>query len=128
MNDYCIRCAWPDVPGLYALAVALGVLAPLDDGTYAIAPPYTGGWDVIGEIHRATGEVIDDVPVTAPICDASGAPYWHANLRINASLYELAQASADPAVQAGLADLARWFVVGADGLATLPAQPARVWL
>ena len=56
MNDYCIRCAAADVPGLYALAVALGVLAPIEDAdTYAIAPPYTGGWDVIGEIHRQTG-------------------------------------------------------------------------
>ncbi len=133
MNDYFVRCVESDVPALYALAGALGVLQPVPDtDTYAIAPPHSGAWDVVGAIHRPIGEVqtVDgtESPVTAPICSPDGQPYWHANLRIDASLNELAQASDNPAVLAGLGDLARWFVVGADGLAAAPLQPARAWL
>lgn len=137
MNDYAIRCVESDVPNLYALAVALGVLAQADDG-WQVAAPYTGAWDVIGRIERPTGnlQLVGDlsagtqelVPEMAPSADESGEPYWHANLRIDASLNELAQASTIPQVQAGLSDIGRWFVLGSDGLVGLPAQPARVWL
>ncbi len=133
MNDYFVRCVESDVPALYALAGALGVLQPVPDtDAHTVAPPHSGAWDVVGPIYRPTGEMLDvggiESPVTAPICSPDGQPYWHANLRIDASLMDLAQASDDPAVQAGLGDLARWFVVGADGMATAPQQPARVWL
>lgn len=131
MNDYYIRCRGSEAPQLYALAKALCVLTQGEDGAHSIAAPHTGAWDEIGPIHRPTGEVdADGQPITAPVLDDTGAPYWHANLRINADLAEIAQALAptSPAIAAGLADLARWFVVGPDGKAAAPQQPERVWL
>lgn len=131
MNDYYIRCRAAEVAQLYALAQALGVLTQGEDGAYSIAAPHSGAWDEIGPTHRPTGEVdADGQSTSAPVLDDAGAPYWHANLRIDADLADIAQAMAptSPAIAAGLSDLARWFVVGADGRATAPKQPARVWL
>jgi hypothetical protein len=173
MNDYFIRCRQQDVPGLYALATALGVLTPIEDSdAYTLAPGQVGAWDVVGPVSRPTGEVIYGEPfeqpvyaevitqaphpvipdfmvqvssmehtgefitvtpetiVTAVVVDEDGVPYWHANLRLEASLMEIAQAKArvSPAVAAGLSSLARWFVVGEDGRAKPPKEPAQVWL
>lgn len=145
MNDYYIRCRAADVPQLYALACALGVLAPIKPSlvagapvnggaelSYAIAPGRVGAWDVIGMVYRPTGNTIASpigpMAETAPLLDEDGAPYWHANLRINASLMDLARASRDTAVLAGLADIGRWFVVDDGNKVAAPKQPARVWL
>lgn len=131
MNDYYIRCRAAEVAQLYALAQALGVLTQGEDGAHSVAAPHTGAWDEIGPIQRPTGELdASDNHITAPVTDPEGQPYWHANLRIDADLADIAQALAptSPAIAAGLSDLARWFVVGADGRATAPKQPARVWL
>lgn len=131
MNDYYIRCRAAEVAQLYALALALGVLSQAKDGSCSIAAPHVGAWDEVGPINRSTGDVDAQChAITAPLLDDGGAPYWHANLRINASLADIAQAKAaeNPSIAAGLANLARWFVVGADGKATAPKQPERVWL
>ena len=172
MNDYALKVRARDIPQLYALAVALGVLTPLHDadgqptGLYGLTPEHaSGGWDVVGPISRPTGEVIygepqevpeyaevvtqvpheslpevftevrtweptgkvntvtPEIKVTALVADEDGIPYWHANLRLEASLMQIARekAAVDPAVAAGLANLARWFVTGEDGRAA--AQP-----
>jgi len=173
MNDYFIRCRQQDVPGLYALATALGVLAPIkDSAAYTLALGQVGAWAVVGPVSRPNGEVLYGEPyeqpemaevvtqvpsdflpgmftevrtweptgktttvvpetiVTAPVLDEDGVPYWHANLRLEASLMEIAQAKArvSPQVAAGLSDLARWFVTGEDGRAAAPKEPAQVWL
>jgi hypothetical protein len=131
MNSYYIRCRAAEQAQLYALAVALGVLAQAENGMYHVAAPHTGAWDEIGTIHRPTGELdADGQPITAPVLDPDGQSYWHANLVINADLADIATALAPdvPDIAAGLSDLARWFVVGPDGKATAPKQPARVWL
>lgn len=131
MNDYYIRCRAAEVAQLYALALSLGVLSQAKDGSYSIAAPHTGAWDEVGPINRPTGDVdAQGHAITSPLLDDAGAPYWHANLRINASLADIAHAKAatSPAIAAGLANLARWFVVGVDGKATAPKQPERVWL
>jgi hypothetical protein len=119
LNDYYIRCRESEREQLYALAAALGVLVEAE-GAHVVPPPHAGAWDEIGQITRADGVVVDP----------EGNPYWHANLRINADLADIAIALApdSPEIAAGLADLARWFVVGPDGKATAPKQPERVWL
>jgi hypothetical protein len=129
-NDYFIRCRTGETETLYALAKALGVLTETE-GVYAVAQPYSGAWSVVGAIYRATGQTdAEGQPIAAPVLDPEGQPYWHANLRINADLAEIAGILAPdvPEIAAGLASLARWFVVGADGKATAPKQPAQVWL
>ncbi len=73
MQDYYLRCRQADIPQLYALAVALGVLVPIKDsdgkptGDYGLAPDRTGAWAVVGTIHRPTGEVIYGEPFEQPV-------------------------------------------------------------
>jgi hypothetical protein len=83
-------------------------------------------WEPTGETETVTPET----KVTAPVLDEDGDPYWHANLRIDIDLAEQAKKLAPeiPAIAAGLSDLARWFVVGEDGRASMPKEPAQVWL
>lgn len=91
----------------------------MGDGTHAET--------MVDRTGQAGGTVVTSA---AAWTDPEGQPYWHANLRIDADLADIAQALAptSPAIAAGLADLARWFVVGPDGKATAPKQPSRVWL
>ena len=83
-------------------------------------------WEPTGMVNTVVPETI----VTAPVVDEDGVPYWHANLRLEASLMQIARekAAVSPEVAAGLSNLARWFVTGEDGRAAAPREPARVWL
>ncbi len=140
MNTYFIRVRQADQAKLYTLAQALGVLVVLLDrassptGTYAIAPGRLGCWDEVGEVQRPTGNTVTvdgiDIPETAPVVDEGGVPYFHVNLRIDLDLADVGEALAPsmPDIAAGLADLGRWFVLGEDGKAGTPNDPARVWL
>jgi hypothetical protein len=86
-------------------------------GEPTISATDCGMLDYIGEIER-DGEVIvngDDVP------------YIHANLITPHNLRALAIASTDPEIQAALADIAGWFVVDAEGNATIPNHPHRMF-
>ena len=131
LNDYYIRCREADRPKLYALAEALGILINTDD-MYTLAPAWEGGWSEVGTIYRATGETdAEGRPITTPVCDPEGNPYWHANLRLKiVSLTDLAVsvASTNPEVASALADLSGWFVSDAQGQPVPPKQPAQVWL
>ena len=118
MNDYYLRCIETDVPTLLALGVLLGALS-ITDGVVS-APG--GAIDIIG--HKPdylTGETL---------CDSSGVPYWHANLRTPLNLRSVAEeiATAHPEVAAGLSDLGRFFVVDVGGVVVPPQFPQRVFL
>ena len=146
MNTYYLRTI--DYPQLLEMGVKLGVLAityeayedqeqevdgmtvivkvPVGDGT-----PYAtdcGCLDYIGIIERPTGETDGDgLPVTTPIVNPDGIPYIHANLITPYDIRALAEASTDPEIQAALSDIAGWFVVDAEGNATIPNHPHRIF-
>jgi hypothetical protein len=139
MNTYYLRTV--NYPQLLEMGVKLGVLAmtyeaydeeglPIGDGT-----PYAtdcGYLDYIGIIERPTGETETNefgmtVAVTTPITNPDGTPYIHANLITPYDIRALAEASTDPEIQAALTDIAGWFVVDAEGNATIPNHPHRVF-
>jgi hypothetical protein len=124
MNTYYLRTI--DYPQLLEMGVKLGVLAiayeahdeeglPIGEGT-----PYAtdcGYLDYIGEITRDEEVIVN----------GDGIPYIHANLITPHDLRALAIASDDPEIQAALSDIAGWFVVDAEGNATIPNHPHRVF-
>lgn len=80
MNTYFLRST--SRAELVATVVGLGLILDDADGARTVSPHDV--WDEIGEILQPTGETNDGpygpVPVMAPIADADGVPYWHANL------------------------------------------------
>ena len=124
MNTYYLRTI--DYPQLLEMGVKLGVLAiayeaydeeglPIGDG--AVYATDCGCLDYIGEISK------DEAPITNP----DGIPYIHANLITPHDIKALAEASTDPEIQAALTDIAGWFVVDAEGNATIPDHPHRIF-
>jgi hypothetical protein len=124
MNTYYLRTI--NYPQLLQMGVKLGVLAmtyeaydeeglPIGDG--AVYATDCGCLDYIGEISK------DEVVITNP----DGIPYIHANLITPHDIKALAEASTDPEIQAALSDIAGWFVVDAEGNATIPNHPHRVF-
>jgi hypothetical protein len=124
MNTYYLRTI--DYPQLLEMGVKLGVLAiayeaydeeglPIGDGT--VYATDCGCLDYIGEISK------DEEVITNP----DGIPYIHANLITPHDIKALAEASTDPEIQAALTDIAGWFVVDAEGNATIPNHPHRVF-
>jgi hypothetical protein len=124
MNTYFLRTV--NYPQLLDMGVKLGVLAityeaydeegvPVGEGT--VYATDCGCLDYIGEISK------DEVVITNP----DGIPYIHANLITPHDIKALAEASTDPEIQAALSDIAGWFVVDAEGNATIPNHPHRVF-
>lgn len=131
MIDYHLRCTQQDVPNLLALAVQLGVLR-YDEETsqhYAVDPGAC--WDVIGTVHRPTGNTIETpegpIPEMLPVLAPDGEPYWHANLRLPYSLMDRAQEVGGPDIALALTQLPRWFVADINGNPIAPSYPARVF-
>jgi hypothetical protein len=146
MNTYYLRTI--DYPQLLDFGARLGVIAftyeayedqeqevdgmtvivkvPVGEGT--VYATDCGMLDYIGVIERPTGDTDDDdMPVMAPIVNPDGVAYLHANLITPHDLRALAVASDDPEVQAALTDIADWFVVDAEGNATAPNHPHRIF-
>jgi len=113
MNTYYLRTI--DYPQLLDMGVKLGVLQSTEDG--AVYATDCGCLDYIGEISK------DEVVIKNP----DGIPYIHANLITPHDIRALAEASTDPEIQAALTDIAGWFVVDAEGNATIPNHPHRVF-
>lgn len=116
--DYFLRCRQADRPALMALAWQLGVLRD-DAGTPVAAQPQWV-WVPIGAICAPGTQQ----PLLAP----DGQPWWHANLRMTVDLRQHAEAvcaaQPSPELAAALADIARFFIVDAEGRAARPVLPA----
>lgn len=132
MNMYYIRALPSDWTTLLALGQKLGAITVDEEGT--VQATQGGAWDYIGEIHKPTGAMLTnsegfEYPEMAPVVDANGAAYWHANLITQLALGAVAGelAAQDPAVAAGLENLGRFFLLDANGDATAPNQPHRVF-
>ena len=124
MNTYYLRTV--NYPQLLEMGVKLGVLAiayeaydeeglPIGDGT--VYATDCGCLDYIGEISK------DEEVIVNP----DGIPYIHANLITPYDIRALAEASTDPEIQEALSDIAGWFVVDAEGNATVPNHPHRIF-
>lgn len=118
---------------LIDLGIDLGLLFN-DDGVI-MATSSEIGWDEIGTIDLPTGAVgPDGVPLTAPVTDASGNVYWHANLYMPYDLMTWAQAKAlayagterGNCIVAAIANSANYFPLDAVGQPRKPISPVRV--
>lgn len=123
MNDYYLRCRWSDLPQLVALGQLLGVIQEVDN---VVSPIGAGCWDEIGLKYP---QVAEGEPTPDPV-GGTVDPYWHINFRTEHNLREKAEALAAerPEIAAGLANLPRFFLTDAEGSATAPEIPLRVFL
>lgn len=127
MNHYYLRAVPATWSTLLTLGERLGAIQTIEGATHATDG---GAWDYIGEIHRPTGAVDEEgLPVLAPVTDAGGAVYLHANLLTPLDLRAAAEAlaPADPDIAQALATLGAFFVTDATGQAVAPAAPHRVF-
>lgn len=146
MNKYYIRTLPTDWDTLLKLGEKLGAIAlhyeteqqidkdgavtKVNVGKPIVSATEGGAWDFIGEIQVPTGELDKEGnPITAPVTDANGVAYWHANLITPLALGELAASmqGTDEEIAEGLANLAKFFLLDAQGNARAPTQPTRVF-
>lgn len=123
MNTYYLRCRLSDRDSLLALGQLLGVITVVAD---LVEPVGAGAWDEIGLKYQAVGE---GEPLGEPAGGAAD-PYWHINFRTEHNLREIAEAMAvsRPEIAAGLSQISRYFITDAEGNATAPEVPMRVFL
>lgn len=146
MNKYYIRTLPTDWPTLLKLGEKLGAITlsyetgqqtdkygnvtTVNVGEPTVSATEGGAWDYIGEIQEPTGELDEEGnQLTATVTDVNGIAYWHANLITPLALGELAASmqGTDAEVAEGLANLAKFFLLDAQGNARAPSKPTRVF-
>lgn len=129
-NDYFIRCVESKKPQLLHLAVQLGLLKESGDTPGQYYEALRGvAWCPIGRLYLPIIDQEQPVPISDPV---TGEAYFHANIRVPFdSLLEYAHDvyAADPSDElgAGLATMADYFLLNADGTQARPAVPAVVF-
>jgi hypothetical protein len=109
------------------------VVSRIGVGEPIISATQGGAWDYIGVIQQPTGQVTvvdgEEVYEMAPVADANGMAYLHANLITPIALGEAAQqmAGTDGEIAAALAHLGKFFLLDAQGNACAPTMPHRVF-
>lgn len=127
MNSYYLRCRVSKLNQLIDRGKRLGVIQELDG---QIVPVGVGTWEVIGVAPEPILEG-DDPETTKPPRGGAGDPWYHINFRTEHNLRSKAIARAkagDTDIQQGLQEIADYFIADAEGNATAPAMPLRVWL
>lgn len=123
---YYIRAIEQDWPLVESLAIALGIAQRSESGLVG------QGWVYIGPVYKPTGETatVDGITVdlTEPVRDPGGNLYIHANVVMDGSLRELAEAKAadNPELAEALSMIPRYFVTDENGEHVAPRNPARV--
>ncbi len=126
MNNYALRCIESDYPTLLALAQALGVIKVVDGQPLA---ELGTSWDFIGYKYLGA-EPIEGEPDTRTILtDTSGNRYVHINVRTTVNVRQRAEELAveNPTIAGALSQIPRFFITDAEGNATLPEFPLRVF-
>lgn len=117
MNTYYLRCRQSQYSTLVDRGVRMGAIQEQDGIIFPIGP---GAWDYIGTKTQEDGSL------------SGGAedPFIHANFRTGFNLRELAMTAAltDPDIASGMAEIAAYFIVDAEGNAAAPEFPMRVFL
>lgn len=127
MNDYALRCIEENYPKLIQLATILGVVG-LQDGV--VYEKNGGIWDYVG--YKLVGDIPNEgEPDTRTILtDGAGKRYVHINVRTPINVREAAEALAvsNPEIATALSQVPDYFITDAEGNATLPEFPLRVFL
>lgn len=127
MNDYALRCIEENYPKLIQLATILGVVVSQDGVIYE----KNGGiWDYVG--YKLVGDIPNEgEPDTRTILtDGNEKKYVHINVRTPINVREAAEALAisNPEIATALSQVPDYFITDAEGNATLPQFPLRVFL
>lgn len=127
MNDYYLRCIESDFAELAYMAELLGVVKTVDGQLHA-----TGGgiWDYIGYKYAGPIPAEGEEDTRTVVADQDGVPYIHINVRTPINVREVATAMAteNPAIAQALSQIPRFFITDAEGNATTPEFPLRVFL
>jgi len=127
MNQYALRCTEDKYTKLVQLATLLGVVEVVDN---VVTEKNGGCWDFIG--YKMVGDVpLEGEPDTRTIlADAEGKKYVHTNVRTPVNVREVAEALAvsNPELAGALTQIPDYFITDAEGNATLPEFPLRVFL
>lgn len=123
MNTYYLRCRQSHYATLVDRGIRMGAILN-EEGV--IGPVGSGAWDYIGLKYPPVAE---GEPQGEPSGGAAD-PYVHVNFRTTHSLRDLAVAAAstDPDIASGMAEIASYFIVDAEGNAAAPEFPLRVFL
>lgn len=117
MNTYYLRCRQSQYATLVDRGIRMGAITE-DNGV--VSPVGPGAWDYIGTKTHEDGSL------------SGGAldPFIHVNFRTTNNLRQLAMTAAetDPDIAAGLSEIAAYFIVDAEGNATAPEFPMRIFL
>ena len=129
--EYALRCLETDYLQLIQLGKVLGVIEEIDG---LITTKGAGCWDYIGyKFIRESGEDVEVngeiVRINQEVSSFEGTPYVHINLRTEVNIRERAEALAleNPAIAGALSQIPRFFITDAEGNATLPNEPIRVF-
>lgn len=123
MNTYYLRCRQSHYATLVSRGCRMGAIYE-ENGQIATVGP--GAWDYIGLKYPPA---VEGEPLGEPSGGAAD-PYVHVNFRTTQNLRGLAVAAAvvDPDIAAGMAEIASYFIVDAEGNPTTPEFPLRVFL
>lgn len=127
MYTYALRCTEDRYQTLIHLAQLLGVVDVIED---VVVEKNKGCWDYIG--YKLDGDAPEEgVPDTrVPLADINGNKYVHINVRTPINVREQAEALATthPELGTALSQIPQYFITDAEGNATLPQFPMRVFL
>lgn len=117
MNTYYLRCRQSRYSTLVDRGIRMGAIQEQDG---IISPIGQGAWDYIGT------KTMEDGTLAGGNLD----PYIHINFRTTFNLRQLAMQAAqtDSNIASGLAEIAAYFIVDAEGNAAAPEFPMRVFL
>lgn len=126
MNQYALRCTEDKYTKLVQLATLLGVVEVIDN---VVTEKNGGCWDFIG--YKKVGEVpLENEPDLRYDLHLNGVKYVHVNVRTPVNVREVAEALAvsNPELAGALTQIPDYFITDAEGNATLPEFPLRVFL
>lgn len=129
MYDYALRCTEADYPTLLALAQALGVIIVVDGEVQPSGDSETF-WDYIGYKYVGDTPGEGEPDTRTIVADGEGSKYVHVNVRTRVNVRERAEQLAleNPAIAGALSQIPRFFITDAEGNATWPQFPLRVFL
>lgn len=127
MNQYALRCTENNYTKLIQLATLLGVV-DMFEGT--VVEKNGGIWDYVGYKMIGTEPGEGEVDTRVALTDSNNKKYVHINVRTPINVREAAEALAlsNPEIAGALSKVPDYFITDAEGNATLPQFPLRVFL
>lgn len=127
MNEYALRCIEDNYTKLIQLATILGVVDIVDG---VVIEKNGGIWDYVG--YKYIGEIPleGEQDFRTILADTNGNNYVHINVRTPVNVREVAEALSleNPEIAGALSQIPEYFITDAEGNATLPAFPLRVFM